>query len=115
MEVVLPASPQECEQLGPSIDPCPAHHRTFERPLVKAGDLCVGCIVWLPARNTEKKNIKCCRRDCCGNNELDDPFYDHPVVVIKIRQRKNSTVRGDLICFVACVRDFPALSRPTVH
>ena len=100
----MPSSLSDYEpQLPPELSPAPPRNALLERPAVKAGDLCVGCIVWLPARSSEKKNIKCCKKDCCNNTELDDTGYNHPVVVIKIRQRKNSTVRGDLICYVACV------------
>jgi hypothetical protein len=78
--------------------------RQMEQLPVKMGDICVGCIVWLPPRKSENPAIECSKSGCCGNEELNDAGYNHPVVVLKIRQRKNSNVRGDLVCTVACVR-----------
>ena len=77
--------------------------RQTETPSVKMGDLCVGCIVWLPARDLQAPPIKCSKAGCCGHDDLEDPGYNHPAVVLKIRQRKNSNVPGDLVCTVACV------------
>jgi len=73
------------------------------RPKVKSGDLCVGCIVWLPPRNLQHEAIKCCKIGCCDREELDDRGYNHPVIIMKIRQRKDSTKKGGLVCSVACV------------
>ncbi|ESZ92047.1 hypothetical protein SBOR_7577 [Sclerotinia borealis F-4128] len=81
----------------PNDDHCP-------RPRVRSGDICVGCIVWLPSDGRDK-NIKCCKRNCCGKG-LGEDGYDSPVVVLKIRQRKGSSIRGDLICYVATITTF---------
>jgi hypothetical protein len=77
--------------------------RRTELPPVKMGDLCVGCIVWLPPRDSQSPAIKCSKAGCCGHGNLEDGGYNHSVVVLKIRQRKDSNVPGDLVCTVACV------------
>jgi hypothetical protein len=45
----------------------------------------------------------CNRHDCCGRVALEAEGYDHPVVVLKIRQSINSNILGDLVCTIACV------------
>jgi len=77
-----------------------------ERPTLRPGDVCVGCVVWLPSKDTSQRSIRCINDDCCGKGELDDGGYNHPVVVLKIRQENGSVVVGDLICTVACVNIF---------
>jgi hypothetical protein len=73
------------------------------RPPLITGDICVGCIVWLPPRNDLEEPINCNRNDCCGGEVLHDRGYNHPVVVMSIRQKGHSTVPGDLEFSVACV------------
>ncbi len=83
-----------------------AHPPTDEkayRPRLISGDVCVGCIVWLPPRKDHEPPILCKREGCCGGEVLQDEGYNHPVVVLKIRQSENSRVHGDLMCLVACV------------
>lgn len=72
------------------------------RALIEAKDLCVGCIVWLPSRVESNENIKCNKQNCC-NADLETGGYEHPVVVLSIRQKEGSHTRGDLVCTVACV------------
>ncbi len=79
-----------------------------EKPPLDPGDICVGCIVWLPPRELNNQCIKCEKRNCCGKTVLDDGGYNHPVVVVKIRQKKGSALIGDLVCSVACVSESPA-------
>src|SRR6187402_1379532 len=76
--------------------------QTDRRP-IDPGHLCVGCIVWLPPRNSHHSSVKCDRKGCCDGDELEDPGYDHPVVVLSIRQKTGSVQLGDLVCSVACV------------
>ncbi|KAE8448939.1 hypothetical protein EG329_008735 [Mollisiaceae sp. DMI_Dod_QoI] len=68
-------------------------------------DLCVGCIVWLPSRVESDGGIKCNKQNCCDGG-LDNDAYDHPVVIVNIRQREGSYIKGDLICTVACVTTY---------
>ena len=74
------------------------------RKPVRAKDLCVGCIVWLPPRNViPDQVISCSNNNCCDQRVLSDKGYDHPVVVLKIEQRRASNITGDVICTVALV------------
>ncbi|KAF7855389.1 hypothetical protein EAF04_010132 [Stromatinia cepivora] len=82
----------------------PPNDEHCPRPRVRSGDLCVGCIVWLPLDGYDK-SIKCCKRKCCGKGLAEDG-YNNPVVVLKIRQRKGSSIRGDIICYVAAITTF---------
>jgi hypothetical protein len=77
-----------------------------ERSDIQAGDLCVGCIVWLPPKDALNSGIKCVCAGCSASEELDERGYNHPVVVLKIRQNANSTRLGDLVLHVACVSSF---------
>lgn len=79
----------------------PPNDENCPRTKVRSGDLCVGCIVWLPSDGNDK-SLKCCKRNCCGKGLAEDE-YNNPVAVLKIRQRKGSSIRGDLICYVATV------------
>jgi len=83
----------------------PSSNRQSDRPHIEAGELCVGCIVWLPPKDLANGSIRCNRASCCGR-ELDDDGYEHPVVVLSIKQREGSHMLGDLICTVACVTTF---------
>lgn len=74
-----------------------------DRPHLKSGDVCVGCIVWLLPRNDHDQSIVCNRTGCCGQEVLEDAGYNHPVVVLGIQQRENSRIYGDIVCSVACV------------
>lgn len=74
------------------------------RSQVQPGDLCAGCIVWLPPKKAFDSEIRCSCRGCEGAEELREGGYNHPVVVLRLRQRPNSFVPGDLICDIACVR-----------
>ncbi|PVH81861.1 hypothetical protein DL98DRAFT_570956 [Cadophora sp. DSE1049] len=68
-----------------------------DRPTLSPGDVCVGCIVWLPSKDGTRPSIRCINDDCCGKEELDDGGHNHPVVVLKIKQKKDSAVVGDLV------------------
>ncbi|KAF8855501.1 hypothetical protein BDZ45DRAFT_502496 [Acephala macrosclerotiorum] len=82
------------------------------RPRVDPKDLCIGCTVWLPPKLEHNSSITCNKENCCGR-ELEDGGYDHPVVVMKIRQREGSYTRGDVICTIACVTTFGDTSLST--
>ncbi|KAE9377631.1 hypothetical protein N431DRAFT_500434 [Stipitochalara longipes BDJ] len=75
-------------------------------PALKPGDVCAGCIVWLPPKFNHEDPVLCNRHGCCGGAALDDGGYNHPVVVIEIKQKQNSRQLGDLICTVACATSF---------
>lgn len=78
--------------------------QTSNWPRPKAGDLCVGAIVWLPQKITLSKEIRCCcQSHILGPSELDPEGYNHPAVVLKISQQSGSRNHGDLVCDVACV------------
>ncbi|KAK0106866.1 hypothetical protein ONS95_003588 [Cadophora gregata] len=77
-----------------------------ERPALKLGEVCVGCIVWLPSKDVTQQTIRCINNGCCDQEELNDGGHNHPVVVLKITQKKGSDVLGDLVCTVACVTTF---------
>lgn len=64
--------------------------------------MCAGCIVWLPSKVLFAESIKCNKQNCSGE-ELDDDGYEHPVVVLGVKQKEGSRVPGDLICTVALV------------
>lgn len=60
--------------------------KKYSRPRLKAKEICVGCIVWLPPRVDTDKAIKCIREgNCCDGIELDSAGYNHPVVVLRVR------------------------------
>ncbi|PMD55474.1 uncharacterized protein K444DRAFT_491821, partial [Hyaloscypha bicolor E] len=73
---------------------------------LRKGDVCVGCIVWLPPRKSHDDPVLCNRPDCCGRVALEPEGYDHPVVVLKIWQSINSNILGDLVCTIACATTF---------
>ena len=67
---------------------------------IDAPSLAVGCIVWLPPKEENGKDIVC----SCHGGKLDSQGYDHPVVVLKLQG-----VQGNLsvsMCSVACVSWF---------
>jgi hypothetical protein len=82
----------------------------LSRPHLRSGDVCVGCIVWLPPRGDHEQPIMCNREGCCGREILEDAGYDHPVVVLSIWQKEHSTRIGDIVCSVACVSNFTYLN-----
>lgn len=85
----------------------PPPQRDGERISLNASDVCVGCIVWLPARDFQQIGIKCDRELCCEQSELEEAGYNHPVIVLSIKQRHRSNNVGDLLCSVACVCKLP--------
>ncbi|KAF8855502.1 hypothetical protein BDZ45DRAFT_692541 [Acephala macrosclerotiorum] len=98
-----------CASSGPLVPPSSGNNG---RSRVEAKDLCVGCIVWLPSRAESNEDIKCNKQNCC-NAELETGGYEHPVVVLSIRQKRSSHIRGDLVCTVACVTTFSSTSLST--
>ncbi|PMD43867.1 hypothetical protein L207DRAFT_562965 [Hyaloscypha variabilis F] len=75
-------------------------------PALIPGDVCVGCIVWLPPKLPHEEDVSCNRHGCCCGTFLKARGYNHPVIVLKIQQRANSRIPGDLICTVACATSF---------
>ncbi|CZT06977.1 uncharacterized protein RAG0_12547 [Rhynchosporium agropyri] len=78
-------------QLPSSGGPPPNDSQAY-RPPLRPGGICVGCIVWLPNKENQGPSIKCRNDGCCENVELKDEGYNHPVVVLKIKQKKMSKV-----------------------
>lgn len=78
--------------------------RNSARPRVQAKDLCVGCIIWLPPKDSLNSVVTCVCAKCAVPEELEAAGYNHPVVVLRIRQKPQSTTVGDLVCDIACVR-----------
>lgn len=98
----MPSTPRAYRASSTPIIPSNNGNGHNDRPLVVAGDLCVGCIVWLPPRVLSANTLTCGTKNCCGK-ELEDGGYDHPVVVLSMKQKEGSYILGDLICTVACV------------
>ncbi|KAH8684253.1 hypothetical protein BGZ60DRAFT_547726 [Tricladium varicosporioides] len=98
------------ENAGPRSAPFP--EARWKRPKLSERELCVGCIVWLPERGTQQVGIKCNNSFCCGESELGDKGYNHPAVVLSIKQKHGSTIVGDLTCSVACVTSFTDIKLP---
>ncbi|PMD27099.1 hypothetical protein NA56DRAFT_743451 [Hyaloscypha hepaticicola] len=91
----------------------PTRAQTNNRtPSLRSGDICRGCIVWLPPKTSHDDAVLCNRDGCCDRSALQEGGYDHPVVVLKIRQRENSTLYGDILCTVVCVTTFQGTPLP---
>lgn len=68
------------------------------RPSLKKNDLCVGCIVWLPAKLESDGALVCSRgKTCCNGKKLNDEGYNHPVVILGY---DGTTVP---VCYIAMV------------
>jgi len=76
----------------------------YERKELRPRDICVGCIVWLPLKSPLDSSVNCLK--CPALEEMEDGASNHPVVVLKIRQKENSTTLGDLVCDVANVSTY---------
>jgi hypothetical protein len=71
------------------------------RICLKADDVCVGCIVWLPEQVPNSQMLQCVKGSC--SEVLDRGGYNHPVVVLSVRQNGTSKAIGDLIVTIALV------------
>ncbi|KAG9229063.1 hypothetical protein BJ875DRAFT_547272 [Amylocarpus encephaloides] len=80
--------------------------RHSERLKVEAGHVCIGCIIWLPAKGELNGEITCCCGGCSIPEKLEEAGYDHPVMIVNIHQRKGSSTIGDLVCDVVCITTF---------
>ncbi|PQE06263.1 hypothetical protein CJF30_00005215 [Rutstroemia sp. NJR-2017a BBW] len=82
--------PRKQRRQGPQAalsDGLPTRNQHNPRPKVRIQSIGEGCILWLPARNeNESGKIICIRDSCCSGSELDNEGYNHPVLVLKIRQ-----------------------------
>jgi len=58
----------------------------------------------LPLKSPLDISVNCLK--CPALEEMEDGAYNHPVVVLKIRQKENSTTLGDLVCDVANTTSF---------
>jgi len=71
--------------------------------------LAVGCIVWLPPKEENGKDVVC----SCHGGKLDSQGYDHPVVVLKLQGvRENLNVS---MCSVACITTFANTTLAEYH
>jgi hypothetical protein len=78
---------------------------------VKAEEVWVGSIVWLRQRRPNEEDITCVRQGHCSDDfKLLDNGYRHPVVILKIWQRRGSTEPGDLMLGVSDVSCYQARS-----
>ena len=95
---------QNQNQIAVTAPPTSPQHQQNNNPRLRLlpGDVCVGFVVWLPPYKSRNAAIHCTKLSCAGE-ELGERGYDHPVVVLRIRQREDSRVLGDLICTVAFV------------
>lgn len=66
-------------------------------------DAMVGSIVWLRQKYFGDEKITRVRPGHCGSYEIFEQGYQHPVVILKICQRENSTIPGDFYCAVTDV------------
>lgn len=100
----LPAMPSTYHRQQAAAGSLPTRAQTNHRtPSLRTGDICRGCIVWLPPKSSHDDAILCNRDGCCNRSALQEGGYDHPVVVLKIRQKENSSLCGDIVCTVVCV------------
>jgi hypothetical protein len=88
------------KQRKPVTDSLPSEVQN-NRASLRAGDICVGCIVWLPEQLLNDQSLQCIQSNC--GEVLDVRGYNHPVVVLSIRQNEISKVSGDLITSIALV------------
>ncbi|KAG9229062.1 hypothetical protein BJ875DRAFT_475893 [Amylocarpus encephaloides] len=72
------------------------------RSRLPANELCVGCIVWLPAKKTHHSDIHCVSESCPTQEALDEGGYDHPDLVVRIWDDSPDT-SGSLICDILCL------------
>jgi hypothetical protein len=78
---------------------------------VKPEEVCVGSIVWLRQRRPNEEEITCVRQGHFSDDfKLLDNGYRHPLVVLKIWQRRGSTEPGDLMLGVSDVSFYQARS-----
>jgi hypothetical protein len=75
-------------------------HNRNPRPSLRVQDLAVGCVVWLPCKEDDDKTVKCIRELCCFNRELNEGGFNHPVVVLEVRE----DCFGHTLCSIAEVR-----------
>jgi hypothetical protein len=68
---------------------------------LEARDICVGCIVWLPKYIPDGPSLQCIQSNC--SDVLGIGGYNHPVVVLSVRQNGTSRTIGDLIITIALV------------
>ncbi|KAH6700618.1 hypothetical protein BKA61DRAFT_529714 [Leptodontidium sp. MPI-SDFR-AT-0119] len=101
----MPRTRRQSRTAASSSGPPPNDSQAY-RPPLRSEDICVGCIVWLPIKENHGPSIKCRKDGCCGNEELKDEGYNHPVVVLKIKQKKRSKVCGDLVLTIAIMTSF---------
>ncbi|KAH6679310.1 hypothetical protein B0J14DRAFT_294746 [Halenospora varia] len=80
----MPRPQRRPERQAPPSDVLPTNNL---RPEVRIEQLGEGCIVWLPAKDeNEPGTITCIRNSCCSNRELTKGGYNHPVLLLKIKQ-----------------------------
>lgn len=80
----MPRPQRRPERLATPSDVLPTNNL---RPEVRIEQLGEGCIVWLPAKDeNEPGTITSIRNSCCSNRELTKGGYNHPVLLLKIKQ-----------------------------
>jgi hypothetical protein len=98
-----PRTPKN-KSLSPKVSPpkTSTSRPTTNRSVVRPGDVCVGCILWLPERPDNSADIYCSKT----GQVLGPNGYDHPVVVTGVKQKSGSRQEGDLVITIAMVSQY---------
>lgn len=128
--IVSPSSTMRTEVEIPSPPKLNSHDNNNQKPkqgtkahppnlTVNPAHVCVGSILWLlpdSMAQEEEREILCNRRDPhsvgngnnCNSTKIRPEGWDHPVLVLDIKQRSDSTTLGDIVCTVVPVRWVPS-------
>ncbi|KAF7946165.1 hypothetical protein EAE96_009168 [Botrytis aclada] len=68
---------------------------------LRAQHLMPGCIVWLSEYEEGHEPIVCVQTHECNDNVKDKDGRNHPVMILRINQRRGSNIIGDVILDVA--------------
>jgi len=82
------------------LSPIELQSRNRFPPIVLPHEMGVGNILLLPVQYNYVV-IRCARNHKCDKEGIMDDGYGHPVVVMKIQQRRGSEIPGDLMCICA--------------
>jgi hypothetical protein len=82
--------PRKQRRQGPQVassNGLPTRSQHHPRLKVKIRELGEGCILWLPEKKeNDSGRIICIKDSCFSGSELDDEGYNHPVLVLKVKQ-----------------------------
>ena len=77
-------------------------------------DLSVGCVVWLHPKSPENKSIKCICEKCIARVELNNKAYNHPVLVVRKRQKVDLQGQTETIYDVVIVSPAACLPHKSI-